>query len=150
LARDITRNSSGFLVLDRLVMRYTFAHYNRRGEQRQHHLVHFVLVVFHCAPGLEFAARVTFRNSANYRTDTEQGRTYTGCAGPGVSGPEFAFSRNPRRINVFTPCPPAAVLPFPNGNGRDAGKSLSRCLTTSLRTYTRPSPPVSLQLPKWG
>jgi hypothetical protein len=45
---------------------------HRQGEQRQHHLVQSVLGVFHCAPGLEFAARVTLRNSDNYRTDTEQ------------------------------------------------------------------------------
>ena len=44
-----------------------------RREQRQQHLVHFVLVVFHRAPGLVFAERVTLRNSDNHRT--QPGRT---------------------------------------------------------------------------
>jgi hypothetical protein len=38
-------------------------------KRRQHHLVHFFLVVFHRAHGLEFAARVALRDSNNHRTD---------------------------------------------------------------------------------
>ena len=67
-----------------------------------------------------------------------------------VNGTDSAFSRNCCRINVFTPCPPAAVLPFPNGNGKGRGER-SKWLNQNKFTHVNaPSAPVSLQLPKWG
>ena len=68
---------------------------HRQAEQCQHHFVHFVLVVFHRAPGLEFAARVALRDSDNTGQTPDKARTHTGCRGRGVSGPDSAFFAQP-------------------------------------------------------
>ena len=63
-----------------------------------------------------------------------------------VNGPDSAFSRNCCRINVFTPCPPAAVLPFPNGNGkgtRKKSKSLPHNKFTHVNAPVAPGIPAA-------
>jgi hypothetical protein len=100
---------------------------HRQGEQRQHHLVHSVLVVFHCAPGLEFAARVTFRNSDNYRTDTEQSPDIHRMPQARRQRPGFRIFAQPspdQRVYAMPACSGSAVSERKRQGTREKSKSL--------------------------